>query len=169
MERVEFIHSFYIFLKRSFKSTITRIRSWLQHWYCVGVNTLKRYRQLREKDLPKVSTWQLDSNLRPFGRKARNLPLCHYVPPIIWIIYICYSVEFQEACKQCLILLWLAVLIVVELLNSWSAEVDRRWRAISQRWKGRWTSKYEFLSWGFNVDVMFCKRRRIFVIWLCFR
>ena len=44
-------------------------RSWLQHWYCVEVNTLKRYRQLSVKDLP---TWQLewDLYLRPCGRKA---------------------------------------------------------------------------------------------------
>jgi len=27
-----------------------------QHWYCVRVNTSKRYRQLRVKDLPKVVT-----------------------------------------------------------------------------------------------------------------
>ena len=43
---------------------------------------LKRYRQLRLKDLPKVPTWQLewDLKLRPSGRKAPNLPLCHYAP-----------------------------------------------------------------------------------------
>src|SRR6218665_1420743 len=34
--------------------------------------TPKRHRQLRDKDLPKVHTWQLerDSKPRPFGRKA---------------------------------------------------------------------------------------------------
>ena len=31
----------------------------LQHWYCVGVNTAKRYRQLRVKDLPEAPTWCL--------------------------------------------------------------------------------------------------------------
>ena len=49
-------------------------RSRLQHWYCVWVNTPKRYRQLWVKDLPKVLAWRLewDSNLRPSGRKAPN-------------------------------------------------------------------------------------------------
>src|SRR6218665_2460931 len=34
------------------------------------------------KDLPKVPTWRLqwDSNLRPSGRKAPNLPLSHHAP-----------------------------------------------------------------------------------------
>src|SRR6218665_372102 len=34
------------------------------------------------KDLPKVPTWRLewDSNLRPFGRKAPNLPLSNHTP-----------------------------------------------------------------------------------------
>src|SRR6218665_3651025 len=41
--------------------------------------TLKRHRQLRGKDLPKVPTWRLerDSNPRPFGRKATYLPMSH--------------------------------------------------------------------------------------------
>src|SRR6218665_1768172 len=41
--------------------------------------TPKRRRQLRVKDLPKVLTWRLerDSNPRPFGRKATNLPMSH--------------------------------------------------------------------------------------------
>src|SRR6218665_1820489 len=44
--------------------------------------TPKRHRQLREKDLPKVTTWRLgrDSNPRPFGRKATNLPMSHHAP-----------------------------------------------------------------------------------------
>ena len=44
--------------------------------FCVEVNTPKCCRQLWVKDLPKVSMWQLewDSNLRPSGRKAPNLP-----------------------------------------------------------------------------------------------
>ena len=46
----------------------------LQHWYCVGVNTPKRYRQLRVKDLPKILMWQLqwDSNLRPSGTEPHH-------------------------------------------------------------------------------------------------
>src|SRR6218665_221999 len=44
------------------------------------INTPKRYRQLRVRDLPKVPTWRLesDSNLRPSGRKASNLLLSHH-------------------------------------------------------------------------------------------
>src|SRR6218665_952647 len=55
-----------------------------QHGYCVGVGTPKRYRQLRVKDLPKVPTWWLewDSNLRPSGRKALNLPLSNHTPKL---------------------------------------------------------------------------------------
>jgi len=37
-------------LQSFFKSTTTQRRSRLQHWYCVGVNMPKRYRQV--KDLP---------------------------------------------------------------------------------------------------------------------
>jgi len=50
--------------------------SWLQHWYCVGVNMPKHYWRLWVKDLPKVPTWRLewDSNLQPTERKAPNLP-----------------------------------------------------------------------------------------------
>src|SRR6218665_2390921 len=42
--------------------------------------TPKRHMQLRVKDLPKVPTWRLerDSNTRPFGRKATNLPLSRH-------------------------------------------------------------------------------------------
>ena len=49
----------------------------------------KRYRQLRVKDLPKVRTRRLewDSNLRPSGRKAPNLPLTHQAPQCLeWTI-----------------------------------------------------------------------------------
>jgi len=35
----------------------------LQHWYCVGVNPPKRYRQLWVKVLPKVPTWRLEVGL----------------------------------------------------------------------------------------------------------
>src|SRR6218665_1076600 len=43
-------------------------------WNRVGVNTSKRYGQLRMKDLSKVVTWRIewDSNLLPSRRKARN-------------------------------------------------------------------------------------------------
>ena len=73
-----------IFLQCLFKSITTQMRSQLQHWYCVGVNTPQRYRQLRVKDLPMVSTWRLewDLNLQPSGRKAPNLPLSHQAPLI---------------------------------------------------------------------------------------
>src|SRR6218665_3671642 len=52
---------------------------------CIAVYTLKRYRQLRVKDLCKVPTWRLerDSNPRPFGRKATNLPMSHNTPFLI--------------------------------------------------------------------------------------
>src|SRR6218665_2571630 len=60
----------------------THRRSRLQHRYCVI--TLKRYRQLQMKYLPKVPTWLLesDSNLRPFGRIASNLPLSNHAPEL---------------------------------------------------------------------------------------
>ena len=59
-----------------FKFTTTQRRSRLQHSYCVGINTPKHFWQLWVKDLPKVPKLRLerDSNLRPFGRKAPNLP-----------------------------------------------------------------------------------------------
>ena len=62
------------------KSSTTRRCSRLQYWYCIGVNTPKRYRQLWMKDLPKVPTWRLewDSNLRLSGHNGPNLPLSHH-------------------------------------------------------------------------------------------
>ena len=64
----------------------------LQHWCCVGVKTPKRCRQLWVKDLPKVPTWRVewDSNLRPSGRKAPNLPLSHHAPS--FTISLLYSI-----------------------------------------------------------------------------
>lgn len=40
------------------------------------------------KDLPKVLTWSLDSNLLFFGRKAPNLPLCHHALtcPLVYLL-----------------------------------------------------------------------------------
>jgi len=51
----------------------------LQHWYCVGVNTPKRYRQLQEKDLPKVSlvtprVWLQPAILRMQGTELTTEP-----------------------------------------------------------------------------------------------
>src|SRR6218665_3357289 len=44
--------------------------------------TLKRHRQMRVKDLPKVPTWRLerDSNPRHSGRQLSTLPMSQYVP-----------------------------------------------------------------------------------------
>ena len=44
--------------------------------------TPKRHRQLWVNDLLKVPTWrrEQDSNPRPFGRKASNLPMSHHAP-----------------------------------------------------------------------------------------
>jgi len=55
--------------------TTTQRRLQLQHWYWVGVNTLKRCRKLRVKDLPKIYIWRLewDSKL-----KAQDQPLSHH-------------------------------------------------------------------------------------------
>src|SRR6218665_1779034 len=71
-----------------------------QHGYCAGVSrchtcfnlddlNLKRHRQLRVKDLPKVHTWRLeqDSNPQPSGRKASTLPMHHHVQRIDTIQY----------------------------------------------------------------------------------
>jgi len=71
-------------------SSITQRRSRQQHWYCVGVNMPKRYRQLRVTNLPKVSTRRLewDSNLQPSEPttepprptiRCYNNPITHYV------------------------------------------------------------------------------------------
>src|SRR6218665_661545 len=52
--------------------------------------TPKRHRQLRVKDLPKVPTGRLerDSNPRPFGRKATNLPMTNHA---LHYASICFS------------------------------------------------------------------------------
>ena len=57
-----------------------------QHGYCVGVSWWHSiHRQLRVKDLPKVPTWRLDFNPRPFRRKALNLPVHHLCCCIVFI------------------------------------------------------------------------------------
>jgi len=53
-----FIHSGY-FYSASSSPLLLRGSPNYKHWYCVGVNTPKRYRQLREKDLPKAPMWRL--------------------------------------------------------------------------------------------------------------
>ena len=81
----------------SWKSATTQRRSWLQHWYCVRVNTPKRYRQLRVKDLPKVPMWWLecDSNLWPSGHKHKTyhwttMPRIYMLlKSSVWGIYHC--------------------------------------------------------------------------------
>src|SRR6218665_1834995 len=76
-----FIHSFRLLLWRIFKSTI--LLRGAPDTARIGLLcpsfTPKRHRQLRVKDLTKVLTWRLerDSNPRPFGRKAPNLPTGH--------------------------------------------------------------------------------------------
>jgi len=76
MVSLYFIHSFIrAFLQRLFKSTTNQRRS--------------LHRQLRLKDLPKVPTWLLEreSNLRPVGRKAPNLPMSHNAPTMYCVVY----------------------------------------------------------------------------------
>ena len=83
-------HSFWMFPYSAFSNPLstTQRHSQLQLWYCVGVYTLKRNRQLWVKDLPKIPTWRLkwDSNLRPSGGKATNLPLSHHAPQFFLIV-----------------------------------------------------------------------------------
>ena len=86
-----FIHSFILSFFPDISITplhahyTTQRRSRLQHWYCVGVNAPKRYRQLWVKDLAKIPTWRLawDSNLRHSGRKAPNLPLSNHATHVL--------------------------------------------------------------------------------------
>ena len=91
MESKHYIHSF--IYSGYFYSTSSspllprgaRDTAWI---LCPSFNP-KRHRQLRVKDLPKVPTWQLerDSNPRPFGRKAPNLPMSHYASLHVLILF----------------------------------------------------------------------------------
>ena len=65
-------------------------RAFQKHWYCVEVNTPKRYRQLRVKGLPKVRTFmlELDSKLQPYGRNVPN----RTIEPPCPTICICNSI-----------------------------------------------------------------------------
>src|SRR6218665_2309254 len=47
------------------------------------------HRQLRLKDLPKVSKWLLEwnSNPRPFGRMAPTLSMSHHAPQLFFDYY----------------------------------------------------------------------------------
>ena len=81
-----------------FQFTITQGLPRLQHLYCVAVNTLKRNRQLRAKDLPKVHTRRLEweSNLRPSGRKTPKLLLSHHASH--WCPYDLDDCNWCEGC-----------------------------------------------------------------------
>jgi len=80
-----FIHSFWLFLWRLFKSTIVPRSAPNTAQILCRSFTPKSHRQLRVKDLPNDPTWRLQrySNPRPFGRKASNLPMSHHAPHII--------------------------------------------------------------------------------------
>src|SRR6218665_3629767 len=73
-----FIHSFGLFLRRLFKFTIVLREAPDTRILCRSFMP-KRHRQQQVKDLPKVPMWlqERDSNPRPFGRKATNLPMSH--------------------------------------------------------------------------------------------
>src|SRR6218665_635801 len=59
----------------------------------------KCYRQLWVKDLPKVLTWWLewDSNLRPSGRRAPNLPLSHHASQVHVDLFFQVRANFRTA------------------------------------------------------------------------
>src|SRR6218665_3623022 len=74
-----FIHSGYLY---SASSSPLLLRSASDTAHVLSRSfTPKRHRKLRVKELPKVPTWRLerDSNPRPFGRKASNIPMRHHV------------------------------------------------------------------------------------------
>ena len=85
-----FIHSFRIFIQHLFRSTTTQMRS----GHCSTDTVSEFHVQLRVKDLPRVPTRRLerDSNPRPFGRKATNLPISHHAPRL------CMSFSMYAIC-----------------------------------------------------------------------
>src|SRR6218665_2060543 len=75
-----------VVLVRGTKSSRVKVHYYLealptQHECCRSYMS-KCHRQLRMKDLSKVPMWwpEWDSNPRPFGRKAMNLPMSHHTP-----------------------------------------------------------------------------------------
>src|SRR6218665_3010467 len=83
--RGEFIHSDH-FYSASSSPLLLRSAPDTAQILCQSF-TLKRHRQLRVKNLPKVLIWLLeqDSSQRPFGQKALNLPMSHHVPLYVWL------------------------------------------------------------------------------------
>src|SRR6218665_158575 len=81
-------------------------------------------RQLRVKDLPKVSTWQLerDSTPRCFGQKASNLPISHHAPQETTLRWL----EKQDKCHSAMesVLLSGSTTVAYSLLNSSSLSED---------------------------------------------
>src|SRR6218665_1877557 len=69
-----------------FYAFITRTELFMRFEAANPSNTVtpKRHMQLRVKDLSRVPMWRLerDSNPRPFGGKASNLPISHHVPHV---------------------------------------------------------------------------------------
>ena len=75
-----FIHSRYLY---SASSSLLLLRGVPDKALILGRSFMpKRHRQLRVKDLPKDPMLGLerDSNTRPFGWKATNLPMSHHTP-----------------------------------------------------------------------------------------
>src|SRR6218665_1355393 len=57
-----------------------------QHGYCVGVSRRSALATASEGLAQGPYTWRLerDSDPRPFGRKASNLPMNHHAPHVPW-------------------------------------------------------------------------------------
>jgi len=86
---IVFIHFYSASRSMSLSEAIPTTTTYL--WHCVWAYTLKRYRQLQVKDLPKVPTLRLERDSKPWpsSRKASilpMLPLCPLHLMVTWIV-----------------------------------------------------------------------------------
>src|SRR6218665_3618308 len=81
-DTIVFIHSFGHFY--SAPSSPPPLRGAPDSTDTVSEFHAEAHRQLRAKDLPKVSTWRLEreSNPRPFGRQASTQSMSHRAPTL---------------------------------------------------------------------------------------
>ena len=121
LEQSTFIHSGY-FYSASSSALLHRGASDTARILCRSV-TPKRHRQLRVKDLPKVPTWLLerDSNPRPSGRKATNLPMSHHAPPSLCVAFGAFMKLLSPvvAYLSTTVKRFVSIIKVVGILYSW--------------------------------------------------
>src|SRR6218665_2282167 len=121
------IYSLILFIERLFKSTTRpNQRRSRQSTDLHRSFTPKRHKKLRVKDLPKVPAWRLerDSNPRPFGRKATNLPMSHDISTTAFALLLAFCMYVSMSLSEYVD--WIPVVVVAFIGHDLGAFVVSR-------------------------------------------